>query len=84
MYWKRNTEERLSQIFLQAQYLESTHVRILLSIQESGFFSTLDLFPEIPSKDLTFLSSSLYELSESAKSLESYCDEQFKNVEQFK
>ncbi len=85
MYWKENTEERLSEIFLQGQYLESAHVGILLRIQQSSFFSALDLVPStILNEDLTFLSGPIYDLSESAKSLESYCNQQFKNVEQFK
>jgi hypothetical protein len=83
-YWKKNAQDALGQLFLVRPYLESAHVRILLRIHQSGFFSFLDMFPQTANKDLTFLADSLYDLSELARTLESYCDEQFKNVEPFK
>ena len=83
-HWKKISEERLEDILGLSQYLESNHISLLLKIQESSFYSTLDIFKGINlNNDFSALSSSLYALSQSAKNLEEYCDSNFSNTINF-
>lgn len=84
-HWKRLGEERLEDILGLSQYLESNHINLLLNIQESSFYSALDIFKGINlNNDFSALSSSLYALSQSAKILEEYCDENFPDTINFR
>ena len=46
-HWKKLSEERLEDILRLSQFLESNHIRLLLKIQESSFYGTLDIFKGI-------------------------------------
>ncbi|MCU7937594.1 MAG: hypothetical protein KZQ99_22520 [Candidatus Thiodiazotropha sp. (ex Dulcina madagascariensis)] len=83
-HWKNISEERLEDIIGLSQYLESNHISLLLKIQESSFYGTLDIIKGINlNNDFSALSSSLYSLSQSAKNLEEYCDSNFSNTVNF-
>ena len=79
-YHQKNiSEKRIESILSLSQHLESDHIRLLLTIQESGFYNVLNMFGDKKlNNDFSVLSSSLYKLSQSAKNLEEYCDGNFK------
>jgi hypothetical protein len=83
-HWKKISEERLEDILSLSQYVETEQIELLLHIQESGFYSTLDIFEAIGlNGDFSILSNDLYSLSQSAKKLEEYCDRNFSKTARF-
>jgi len=56
----------------------------LLKIQESSFYNILGTFQDVNlNNDFSIFSASLYSLSQSAKNLEKYCDDNFSSTINF-
>ncbi len=83
-HWKELTEDRLNALLANSQFLAAEHIRLLQNIRENTFFSVLDIFSDsVPSENCSFLSVPLYQLSESTKALDNYCEKHFGNVARF-
>jgi len=77
-HWKSICEKRIDDVLILSPYLDTEHIKLLLEIKDSSFYSAFDSLNEaLLSNDFSALSNSLYSLSQHAKALEDYCDENF-------
>ncbi|MCK5335511.1 MAG: hypothetical protein KAQ67_05080 [Gammaproteobacteria bacterium] len=84
-YWKKLCEERLKDVLTLSLFLESEHIKLLLNIQEDGFYSIMGMFEEMElNNNFSSVSNSLYSLSQSAKKLDEYNDLYFSKTISFK
>jgi len=73
-HWKKIGEQRIEALLVLAQFLDAEQIRLLKNIQESSFYLLLNNCEGKLNNDFSVISDSFYELSQSAKSLEEYCD----------
>lgn len=83
-HWKGLCEERLKDILTLSLFLESEHIKLLLNIQESSFYSIINFFEEVElDNEFSSISNSLYKLLQSTKKLEEYNDLYFSKTRSF-
>jgi hypothetical protein len=80
-YYKENTEENISKIYIKMNFLDSEYLKLIIGVQDCGFFDTIRLFKnrEIKNTDLSAFAKEIYKYFEHVKLLEKYTDYKLKD-----